>query len=123
MPPSSPSQAMPDLRLPPPYALRTVREAVDAFAHAREVAGTSGAGTLVWARRFHLAEFALVLEPEEPLALARRVVYAAGNALADALSVHAPPQLDISIGWPDAIRVDGALVGGLRLAWPDRATE
>jgi biotin-(acetyl-CoA carboxylase) ligase len=112
-----------ELSLPPPFSLVALREAGDAFAHAQAIATREGAGTLVWARRFHMAEFALVLEPEEPLATARRVVYAAGNALADALSIHAPPQQPIGFDWPGGLRVDGALVGGLRLAWPAEAAE
>ena len=111
------------LSLPPPFQLVTLREAGDAFGHAQSIAATKGAATLVWARRFHMAEFALVLEPEEPLAAARRVVYAAGNALADALAIHAPPQQPIDFDWPGGLRVDGALVGGLRLAWPADAAE
>ena len=39
------------------------------------------------------------------------------------LAVHAPPEKPISFDWPDAIRVDGGLVGGGRLAWPDGADE
>ncbi|NDV85336.1 hypothetical protein GTW51_01330 [Aurantimonas aggregata] len=111
------------LSLPPPFQLVTLREAGDAYAHAQSIAASDGAGTLVWARRFHMAEFALVLEPEETLATARRVVYAAGNALADALAIHAPPQQPIGFDWPGGLRVDGALVGGLRLAWPSDAAE
>ncbi|MEH6719656.1 MAG: biotin/lipoate--protein ligase family protein [Aurantimonas endophytica] len=111
------------LSLPPPFHLVTLREAGDAYAHAQSIAAADGAGTLVWARRFHMTEFAVVLEPEEPLASARRVVYAAGNALADALAIHAPPQQPIGFDWPGGLRVDGALVGGLRLAWPTGAAE
>jgi hypothetical protein len=44
-------------------------------------------------------------------------------ALADALAVHAPPEKPIAFDWPDAIRVDGGLVGGGRLAWPVGAPE
>ena len=44
-------------------------------------------------------------------------------ALADALAVHAPPERPISFDWPDAVRVDGGLVGGGRLAWPQGANE
>jgi hypothetical protein len=44
-------------------------------------------------------------------------------ALADALAVHAPPEKPIGFDWPDAIRVDGGLVGGGRLAWPANARE
>lgn len=118
-----PSSVAAELSLPPPFSLVTLREAGDAFAYARSEASAIGAGTLVCAGRFHLAEFALVLEPEEPLHLARRVVYAAGNAIVDALSALAPPLQSIGFDWPDAIRVDGALVGGLRVAWPEGAAE
>ena len=45
----------------------------------------------------------------------------AWSALADALAVHAPPEKPITFDWPDAIRVDGGLVGGARLAWPKDA--
>ena len=53
------------LDLPPPYRLVTLRESGDAFAHACAIAGSEGAGTIVWTRRFDLAEFAVVLEPED----------------------------------------------------------
>jgi biotin-(acetyl-CoA carboxylase) ligase len=113
----------PALNLPPPFRLLTLREVGDAFVHAVKVAADEGAGTLVHVGRFDLAEFAVVLEPEEPLAIARRAFYAGMAALADALSVLAPPEKPISIDWPDAIRVDGGLVGGGRLAWPEGADE
>src|SRR3546814_12560544 len=80
------------LDVPPPYDVVTLREVGDAFAHACAIAGESGAGTLVWVRRYDLAEFAAVLEPEETLAAARRAFYVGMNALADALSFHAPPR-------------------------------
>jgi biotin/lipoate A/B protein ligase family protein len=111
------------LDLPPPFRLVSLREVGDAFAHAVAVAGQEGAGTLVHVGRFDLAEFAVVLEPEEPLRTARRAAYAGMTALADALAAHAPPEKPIAIDWPDAIRVDGGLVGGGQLAWPTGATE
>jgi len=64
-----------------------------------------------------------VLEPEEPLAEARCVFYAGMVALGDALAAYAPPEKLIAIEWPDAIRVDGGLVGGGRLAWADGADD
>ena len=82
-----------------------------------------GAGTLVWVRRYDLVEFAVVLEPEEALAPARRAIYAGTNALADALVAHAPPERPVTFDWPDAIRFDGALVGGGRLGWPEGVAE
>lgn len=106
------------IELPPPYNLVTMREPGDAFAHARAIAGERGAGTLVWARRHGLADFAVVLEPDVPLAHARPAFYAGMNALADALATHAPPSRPVTFDWPDAIRVDGVLVGGGQLGWP-----
>jgi hypothetical protein len=113
----------PALDLPPGFRLVTLREVGDAFSHAQQIAAEEGAGTLVFVGRFDLVEFALVLEPDEPLRTARRAHYAGMNALADALAAHAPPEKPIVIDWPDAIRVDGGLVGGGRLAWPTGAKE
>jgi hypothetical protein len=105
--------------LPPAFRLVTLREVGDAFAHARAHAAELGAGTLVFVGRFDLAEFAVVLEPEEPLRTARRVFYAGMAALGDALIAHAPPETPIVFHWPDAIYVNYGLVGGGQLAWPE----
>jgi hypothetical protein len=117
------TSSKPALDLPPPFRLVTLREVGDAFAHAVSIAAAAGAGTLVHVGRFDLAEFAVVLEPEEPLRTARRALYAGLCALADALAAHAPPERPISFDWPDAVRVDGGLVGGGRIAWPPAARE
>ena len=108
----------PELTLPPPFTLVRLRELGDAFAHAKSIAPKQGAGTLVYVGRFDLAEFAVVLEPDEPLRLARRAIYAGMAALADALTAQAQPETEIAIDWPDSISVNGGLVGGGRLAWP-----
>jgi biotin-(acetyl-CoA carboxylase) ligase len=113
----------PELDLPPGLRLVTLREAGEAFDHAKKIAAKEGAGTIVWARRFDLVDFAVVLEPEEPLAAARRAVYAGTAALIDALAHHSAPERMIYVEWPDAIFVDGALVGGVRLGWPKGASE
>lgn len=112
-----------DMVLPPPFTLVRLRELGDAFEHAIAVAPEQGAGTLVYVGRFDLAEFALVLEPEEPLREARRAFYAGMTALADALAVHAQPETAITIDWPGAIAVNGGFVGGGRLAWPENINE
>jgi len=112
-----------DILLPPAFRLVTLREVGDAFAHARANAATEGAGTLVFVGRFDLVEFAVVLEPDEPLQHARRAFYAGMSALMDALAVNAPPEKPMNIDWPDAVRVDAGLVGGGRLAWPENADE
>ena len=113
----------PQVELPPPFTLVTLREVGDAFAHAVNVAPEQGAGTLVYVGRFDLAEFAVVLEPDEPLRTARRAFYTGMVALIDALLSHAPPEKPIAIDWPDAIRIDGGLVGGGRLAWQQGVRE
>jgi biotin-(acetyl-CoA carboxylase) ligase len=100
-----------------------LRESGDAFAHALDIAADSGAGTLVYVGRFDLSEFAVVLEPNEPLRTARRALYAGMVALTDALRAYAPPNKAVTIDWPDAIRIDGGLVGGGRLGWPASAKE
>jgi hypothetical protein len=115
--------ASPALDLPPAFRLLTLREVGDAFAHAMRVAAQEGAGTLVHVGRFDVAEFAVVLEPQEPLRTARRALYAGLVALGDTLVALAPPQVPLTYVWPDAISVDGVLVGGGRLGWPQSADE
>ena len=107
------------LDLPPPFRLLVLREAGDAFAHACAHAPGLGAGTLVFVGRFDLAEFAVVLEPEEALVGARASFYAGMTAIADALSALAPPEAPIAIEWPDRLEVGRGLVGGGRLGWPE----
>ena len=112
-----------DIRLPPPFRLAPLREVGDAFAHAKTTAAESGAGTLVFVGRFDLSEFAVVLEPDEPLRTARRTFYVCMAALAETITAHAPPEADIRIDWPGSISVNRGLVGGGQIAWPDRADE
>jgi hypothetical protein len=106
------------LDLPPPFTPVGLRERSDAFTHAVDIASQSGAGTLVYVGRFDVAEFAVVLEPDEPLRTARRALYAGMIALSDALLAYAPPGKLVTVDWPDAIRIDGGLIGGGRLGWP-----
>jgi biotin-(acetyl-CoA carboxylase) ligase len=113
----------PVLDLPPGYRLVTLREVGDAFAHAKANAAELGAGTLVYVGRFDLAEFAVVLEPDEPLRTARRAFYAGLVALGDALIAHAPPEKEVRYEWPGAIHVDLGLVGGGQLAWAEGAED
>src|SRR5262245_59639441 len=124
MPPQrAQSPLAPELSLPPPFSAVRLREVGDAFAHAASVAERQGAGTLVYVGRFDLAEFAVVVEPDEPLRKARRTFYAGMAALADALIATAQPNTSVIIDWPDTFLVNQGLVGGGRLAWPDRVAE
>jgi biotin-(acetyl-CoA carboxylase) ligase len=111
----------PTIELPPPFRLVMLREAGDAIAYARGHAVELGAGTLVSVGRFDVAEFAVVFEPDEPHGSSWRVLYTGMVALARAMAAIAPPHKPIAIEWPDAIRVDGGLVGGGRLVAPEDA--
>ena len=111
------------LDLPPGYTLVALREAGDAFVHGCAIAAEAGAGTLVWVRRYDLVEFAVVLEPDEPLVSARRAFFAGMNAVADAIAAHCPPEREVKFDWPDTIIFDGGRLGGARLGWPAHCGE
>jgi biotin-(acetyl-CoA carboxylase) ligase len=117
------AEAEQTLDLPPGYTLVALRELGDAFAHGRNIAAEAGAGTLVWVRRYDLVEFAVVLEPDEPLVSARRALFAGMNAVADAISAHCPPEREVNFAWPDTVLFDGGLLGGGRLGWPTDCAE
>lgn len=111
------------LDLPPGYTLVSLRESGDAFAHACSIAAKEGAGTFVQVRRYDLIEFAVVLEPDEPLVSARRAFFAGMHAVAESIAAHCPPERDVTFTWPDTIIFDHGLVGGGRLGWPEGAAE
>ncbi len=111
------------LDLPPVFREVALRESGNAFDHAQKIAPESGAGTLVWVGRFDLVEFAVVLEPDEPLVAARRAMYAGLAALADALAVHAPPEMALYYDFPATLLFNNGLIGGGQLAWPTNAKE
>ena len=100
------------LNLPPLFQEVILRESGNAFAHAQTIAAEAGAGTLTWVGRFDLVEFAVVLEPDEPLISARRAIYAGLAALADALAVHAPPEMPLHYDFPATLKFNHGLVGG-----------
>ena len=101
------------LDLPPPYTLVTLREAGDAFQHACRIAPEAGAGTLVWVGRYDLIEFAVVLEPEEPLQTARRAFYAGMTALSMEVRQKLESIRPRTIG--QAGRIDGMTPAALTL--------
>src|SRR5262249_43491645 len=113
----------PALDLPSVYRLVTLREVGDAFAHAQAIASQEGAGTLVYVGRFDLAEFAVVLEPDEPLRSARRAFYAGCAAPAAAPASSPPPETPTDFVGPAAVLAARGRGGGARLAWPQGADE
>jgi len=108
------------LVLPPPYTAHWM-PAGSPFEDAQRRAAEEGAGTLVWTEttggdapgRF---EFAVVLEPDMPLAEARKAVLVGMVALADALAAHAPPERDVRFDWVTGVVFDGSRLGGMRFA-------
>ena len=101
---------------PPFFEAVRLREHADAFRHAQTHAGDDGAGTIYHVGRFDLVEFAVVLEPEEPLSVARKIFFAGMNAVAATLAAQCPPEKPITFRYPGALVFDGGLVGGARLA-------
>ena len=116
------------LALPPPYTAHW-RSQGDVLNHACDLAADHGAGTLVWhaspsqsdAGRF---DFAVVLEPETPLAEARRAFVIAMLALGDAVAAHCPPERAVGFGWAGELLLDASRLGGMRLRIaPDTAED
>lgn len=111
------------LSLPPGFSCLQPAGPADTFGLARRIAGVGRAGTLVLVDRSDVIDFAVVLEPGEPLVTARRAFFAAMTALARAVGASAPPEKPITFDWPGTLRFDGARLGGGRLGWPDSCGE
>jgi len=111
------------LFLPPAFTGFPVAGEAHPFDVAQSRAGEEGAGALFHAERPGLFAFALVLEPDVPLARARRAFPVAMAAVADALAAHCLPERSVSIGWPGVLLYDTSRIGGGRLAWPRDCAE
>lgn len=111
----APAQGEAKLHLPPMFRLhRATRR--DTVAEAMALAPAEGAGALVLYQAPGLLSFAVVLEPDQPLAEARRAFLVGMTALADALAAHCPPERPLQISWPDEIIYDAGRLGGGRFA-------
>ena len=110
--------------LPPVFTpILHLREGKDALRRAIALAPDKGAGTLVWSSSLHSVEAAVVLEPERILAASRPAFLVAANALADALTALAEPELAVTLRWPATLALNGGEVGALTLATPPDAGE
>jgi len=103
------------LDLPPAFSLHRTT-ARDVLAEAARLAPDMGAGTLVLHQSPGLLAFAVVLEPDQPLAEARQAFLLGMTALADALAAHCPPERPVRLHWPDQVIYDAARIGGGRFA-------
>lgn len=111
----------PRLVLPPGFSARAAEPPSDAHAEACRLAasGAAEAATLVLGRRDDLIDVAVVLAPAEPLATARRALFAGMVALANAVGAFGPPEIPVTFGWPGTLLFNGARLGGGRLGVPD----
>ncbi|WP_207478336.1 biotin/lipoate--protein ligase family protein [Arenibaculum pallidiluteum] len=107
--------ALPELSIPPVYESVAIAGS-GAFSAACARAEEIGAGALFWSRRTDRLDCAVVLEPEQPRREALTVLYAGALALREAIGALGPPNKPVTFAWPDRIDVDGACVGGVRLA-------
>ncbi|SON55293.1 Bifunctional protein BirA [Hartmannibacter diazotrophicus] len=109
-----------DPRFPPAYAPRAVVTDEDVVRLAIEGArsGDLGAGDLLWSLRTTHAQAAIVLEPEVPFSEAVQAVPLLMVSIADALGAIGPPNLAVTLRWPQTVLVNGADVGRVGLWVP-----
>lgn len=103
-------------RLPPLFTGEWVPNQTDPFdkAVSRAIAGVDS-GTIFYSDAVDVLRAALVLAPETSLEEAVQVVYVAQIGLAESLGALAPPEVPVFFQWPDRIKVNGAVCGGVRL--------
>lgn len=111
------------LTLPPPYRARRQDDPAAVLTRAVDLAPKEGAGTMVYGESPETLAFAVVLEPEMPLAEARVAFHLGMAAVAAAVAAHCPPERIVRLRWPDKVVYDAARLGRGRLVWPERCAE
>jgi hypothetical protein len=117
------SRPLARLTLPPAFSQMEAAPGEDAFAAACRLAQDVGAGAFVVGERDDVIDFAVVLEPEEPLTSARRALFAGMLALAEAVGSTGPSEMPVTMIWPYTLLYDGARLGGGRIGWPRDCAE
>lgn len=104
-------------QFPPLLKGEVVPGQVDPFdkAVSQAIAGVDS-GTVFYSQAGDVLRAALVLAPETPLEDAIQAVYVAQIGLAESLGALAPPEVPVHFQWPDRIKVNGAVCGGVRFA-------
>tara|TARA_Y100001973_G_scaffold89961_1_gene136899 strand:+ start:217 stop:921 length:705 start_codon:yes stop_codon:yes gene_type:complete len=104
-------------QFPPLLTGEVVPRHTDPFdkAVSRAIAGVDS-GTIFYSQGEDTLRAALVLAPETPLEEAIQAVYVAQIGLAESLGALAPPEVPVHFQWPDRIKVNGAVCGGVRFA-------
>ncbi len=108
-----------DPKLPPQCRLRKTQPDADMRAVTRRhAAGGEPPGTIFWSPRTDRFQAAIVLAPEEPLAVAALAVYLGMLAMGDALGSTIPPGIDVTFIWPNRINLNGGMLGAVVLEVP-----
>ncbi|WP_341581224.1 biotin/lipoate--protein ligase family protein [Marinobacter metalliresistant] len=104
-------------QFPPLFTGKALPKHTDPFdkAVSRAIAGVDS-GTIFYSEAVDTLRAALVLAPETPLEEAIQAVYVAQIGLAESLGALAPPEVPVHFAWPDRIKVNGAVCGGVRFA-------
>lgn len=104
-------------QFPPLLSGEVVPRHTDPFdkAVSSAIAGVDS-GTIFYSEESDTLRAALVLAPETPLEEAIQAVYVAQIGLAESLGALAPPEVPVFFQWPDRIKVNGAVCGGVRFA-------
>ncbi|QSP95819.1 biotin/lipoate--protein ligase family protein [Marinobacter salinisoli] len=104
-------------QFPPLLSGEVVPKHTDPFdkAVSRAIAGIDS-GTIYYSEAADSLKAALVLAPETPLEEAIQAVYVAQIGLAESLGALAPPEVPVYFQWPDRIKVNGAICGGVRFS-------
>ncbi|MEX2475309.1 biotin/lipoate--protein ligase family protein [Marinobacter sp.] len=104
-------------QFPPLLTGEVVPRNTDPFSKAvsQAIAGVDS-GTIFYSEAGDTLRAALVLAPETPLEEAILAVYVAQIGLAESLGALAPPEVPVHFQWPDRIKVNGAVCGGVRYA-------
>ena len=80
--------------------------------------GDLGAGDVIWSNNPDAVELAIVLEPDVALAHAAQMLPMTMVAVADSVGALAPPQVGVTVMWPNEMRVNGATVGHVDIVAP-----
>lgn len=103
--------------MPPMFQALAVTPDLDPFDRGLQVAADGAdAGTVLWSIGQDKSQAAVVLAPEHPLDVSLPIVLVAMLGLGDALGALLPPVVPLTFSWPDRIEVNGATVGGVRMA-------
>lgn len=104
-------------QFPPLLSGVAVPKHTDPFGKAvsSAIAGVDS-GTIFYSEAADTLRAALVLAPETPLEIAIQAVYVAQIGLAESIGALAPPEIPVHFQWPDRIKINGAVCGGVRFA-------